>query len=203
MNILENFRSAIFNILSSKMRTVLTTLGIIIGITSVVIITAIGKGYQIQAEGMLDGMDKETITVSNSWNETIRDKDKLTVDDVKTIKGISDVKYAGTTYTANGSVRLKNPKETRNVQLTGATIDIKDINKIKIMYGRFLNEKDLEFDSKVCIIDNKLAMDIFGREDVLGEIITFKSDKGDIDLTIIGIQKISEDNLYVSHMIYA
>ncbi|MDE6181764.1 MAG: FtsX-like permease family protein, partial [Eubacteriales bacterium] len=47
------------------------------------------------------------------------------------------------------------------------------------------------------------AMDIFGREDVLGEIITFKSDKGDIDLNIVGVEKISENNLYVSHMIYA
>ena len=203
MNILENFRSAIFNILSSKMRTVLTTLGIIIGITSVVIITAIGKGYEIQAEKMLDGLDKETINVANSWNETIRDKDKIKLDDVNIIKGLNNVRYAAAEYSVNGTVKLKNPKQTKDVQLVGANTDTKGMKKIEIIYGRFLNEKDLELDSKVAVIDNKLAMDIFGREDALGETITIKSTKGDIDLTIVGIEKAAYNNLYFPHSVYS
>ena len=203
MNILENFRSAIFNILSSKMRTVLTTLGIIIGITSVVIITAIGKGYEIQAEKMLDGLDKETINVANSWNETIRDKDKIKLDDVNIIKGLNNVRYAAAEYSVNGTVKLKNPKQTKDVQLVGANTDTKGMKKIEIIYGRFLNEKDLELDSKVAVIDNKLAMDIFGREDALGETITIKSTKGDIDLTIVGIEKAPHNNLYFPHSVYS
>lgn len=203
MNILESFRSAIFNILSNKMKTILTTLGIIIGITSVVIITAIGKGYQIQADAIFEGIDKESVSISTSWEETIRDKDKLTLDDVEKIKQINNVKYASASHNLNVNVELKNPKETKGVQLAGTSVDTKEIEKIEILYGRFLNDKDLQFNNKVCIIDNKLAVDIFGREDVIGEDITVNFNKSSINLTVIGISKLSNNNLFSSTTIYS
>ena len=63
MNIIENFKSAIFNILSSKMRTFLTTLGIIIGITAVIIITAIGRGFQKDMNESFSGINVDSVSV--------------------------------------------------------------------------------------------------------------------------------------------
>lgn len=201
MNILENFKSAIFNILSSKMRTVLTTLGIIIGITSVIIITSIGKGFENDINKTFDGINSDKVSISTSYDATIREKDKLTLDDITELKKLENITYVAPSYSSNVTVKLKNPDMTTNATLYGTTPDGKEINKIKMKYGRFIDDKDNKYKSKVCVIDTNLAKEIFGREDVVGEKISTKTVYGktvDIDLDVIGVYTKEENQFYTS-----
>lgn len=198
MNIIENFKSAIFNILSSKMRTVLTTLGIIIGITSVVIITSIGKGFENKINNTFDGINSDTITISNSYDATIRDKDKLTIKDANDLRGIDNIISVSPSYSSNATVKLKNPSLTKSVSLDGVDKNGKDINKVIIEYGRFIEDKDIKYKSKICVIDENIAKEIFGRKDVIGEKIKTKTvpKEKEIELEIVGVYKKEQSEFY-------
>ena len=199
MNIIENFKSAIFNILSSKMRTFLTTLGIIIGITAVIIITAIGRGFQNDMNETFSGIDSGAIEVYTSYNETIRDKDKFTLKDLDSLRELENIEFVSPSYGSNVSVELKDPSQLKSSVLNGANEDIKGLKNLKMKYGRFIDEKDRQGKSKVCVIDNVLAKEIFGREDVIGESISAETVFGDIkgiELEVIGVYEIEQADFY-------
>ena len=199
MNIIENFKSAIFNILSSKMRTFLTTLGIIIGITAVIIITAIGKGFQNDMNETFSGIDSGAIEVYTSYNETIRDKDKFTLKDLDSLRELENIEFVSPSYGSNVSVELKDPSQLKSSVLNGANEDIKGLKNLKMKYGRFIDEKDRQGKSKVCVIDNNLAKEIFGREDAIGETISAETVFGDIksiELEVIGVYEIEQADFY-------
>ena len=204
MNIIENFKSAIFNILSSKMRTFLTTLGIIIGITAVIIITAIGRGFQKDMNESFSGINVDSVSVSTSYNKTIRDKDKFTLDDIKDLKEINNIEFVSPSYGSNVTVKLKDPSQLESCVLNGSNEDTKGLSGLKMKYGRFIDKKDRDGKSKVAVIDNKLAKKIFGREDAVGETITaetvFENIKS-IDLEIIGVYE-TESEFYTPEIYY-
>ena len=199
MNIIENFKSAIFNILASKMRTFLTTLGIIIGITAVIIITAIGKGFQNDMNETFSGIDAGAIEVYTSYNETIRDKDKFTLKDLDSLRELENIEFVSPSYGSNVSVELKDPSQLKSCILNGTNEDAKGLKNLKMKYGRFIDEKDRQGKSKVCVIDNNLAKEIFGREDAIGETISAETVFGDIksiELEVIGVYEIEQADFY-------
>ncbi len=199
MNIIESFKSAIFNILSSKMRTFLTTLGIIIGITAVIIITAIGKGFQNDMNETFSGIDSGAIEVYTSYNATIRDKDKFTLKDLDSLRNLENIEFVSPSYSSNVSVELKDPSQLKSCVLNGTNEDAKGLKNLKIKYGRFIDEKDRQGKSKVCVIDNNLAKEIFGREDVIGETISAETVFGDIksiELEVVGVYEIEQADFY-------
>ena len=199
MNIIENFKSAIFNILASKMRTFLTTLGIIIGITAVIIITAIGKGFQNDMNETFSGIDSGAIEVYTSYNETIRDKDKFTLKDLDSLRELENIEFVSPSYGSNVSVELKDPSQLKSCILNGTNEDAKGLKNLKMKYGRFIDEKDRQGKSKVCVIDNNLAKEIFGREDAIGETISAETVFGDIksiELEVIGVYEIEQADFY-------
>ncbi len=204
MNIIENFKSAIFNILSSKMRTFLTTLGIIIGITAVIIITAIGRGFQKDINESFSGINVDSVSVSTSRDKTIRDKDKFTLDDLEDLKVINNIEFVSPSYGTNVTVKLKDPSQLESCVLDGSNEDTKGLSGLKMKYGRFIDKKDRDGKSKVAVIDNKLAKKIFGREDVIGETITAETVFGNtksIDLEIVGIYE-TESEFYTPEIYY-
>lgn len=200
MNILENIRSAIFNVLSNKLRTVLTTLGIIIGITSVIIITSIGKGFENQMNSEFSDMNSDVVEISTNYGETIREKDFLKMGDVESLKGHPNIQDVSPYGEINGSVKLKNPKDTEGINIAGGLPSFAKIQNLNIIHGRFYNDAENENASKVVVIDSKTAINIFGKEDVVGEKINVKipEKNRELDLTVIGVNKISDDVYYFS-----
>lgn len=194
MNIIENFKSAIFNIFSSKMRTFLTTLGIIIGITAVIMITAIGKGFQ-------EDMKKQFSNVNNGvasfyTTSLAKETDKFDKKDLESLRELDMVLYAIPEYGSNVTVDLRDPSQFKSSNLQGTDEDQVGFSNLKMKYGRFINDKDAQAKSKVCVIDNKFAKILFGREDAVGETITAKTVTGQektIELEIVGVYEIDYD----------
>ena len=93
MHFKESFKIAIDSILSNKMRSFLTMLGIIIGISSVITILALGEGGRNYITGTFENIGATTIEVSVSGDD-LQGKDYFTLDDIEYLKErVEEIKY--------------------------------------------------------------------------------------------------------------
>ncbi len=192
MHLGENIKSALKNVLSNKMRTFLTMLGIIIGIASVIAITSIGNGSQKEIEDRFDdlGVGRMTVSMRSNSPRNMYTSDALTLDDYELLKDVRGIKYISPTYQANYySVKLLDPKETNTAQITGVGADYYDIMAPDILYGEYINQENIDNKSKTVVITDTTAQKVFGYcdESVVGQQISIKSWKGSQKFTVEGI----------------
>ena len=92
MDIRENIRIAIFSIKTNMMRSLLTMLGIIIGVASVISIITIGNGGRDYIVGMIEDMGSNAIQISVNAN-TANQSNYITEEDISSIKKLGTVSY--------------------------------------------------------------------------------------------------------------
>lgn len=193
MDFWETVKSSIGNVSSNKMRTFLTTLGIIIGISAVIIITSLGAGLQKAMTDQFEQMGVTTINimVGGGRNAKVTSKDLLTLSDVDVIKESEDVKYVSPTYQGRGTstIKLLDPKETNQCQIQGVTSDYYYINNSTLLYGHYISEADVTARSKVVVINDTTAQKVFGYENAVGEKVSIKTRLGTQKYTVIGVLK--------------
>lgn len=190
MNFFESMQSALRSVFANKMRSFLTILGIIIGIGSVIMITSVGQGSQSKIMGEFNKFGISRLTVRLKDYSTAKARDYLDADDEKVLKSHPEVKNVSPMFQGWGTtVKLRNPKETKSVIVYGINDEYRYIEQFELMYGRFIVEADNKARSQVIIIDNALAMKVFGREDVVGEKISLKMWRGTYKYTVIGVIK--------------
>ncbi len=192
MPITENIKSAFKNVLSNKMRTLLTMLGIIIGIASVIAITSIGNGSQSEIEEQFDdlGVGRMTVTLRSNSRRNTFTSDALTMDDYEMLKDTEGVKYMSPTISSsNCYVKLLDPKETNTASITGVNADYYEIMAPNLLYGAYIDDDDVENKSKTVVITNTTANKVFGYCDstLIGEKISLKLWKGTQKYTVVGI----------------
>ncbi len=189
MSIFENIAAAISSVFSNKMRTFLTMLGIIIGVSSVITITAIGKGFEKSISSAFEILNSKAMQVIVNWGADLTSKDKIFIDDVEKIKEHPNVKYASGYLNFNATVELKNPNEKGKVSAFGSHTEFAKMqqNFFQLKYGRLFTEQENNINAKVCIIDEKLAMDIFGRRDVVDEEINVTIDGKEYQFKVVGV----------------
>ncbi len=193
MNVWENIKSAVKNVLSNKMRTLLTMLGIIIGIAAVIAINSVGNGSQAEISEQFDGLGVGRMTVSlrsNSPRDMVS-SDALEYSDYELLRDtVEGIKYISPTYSGSYySVKLLDPKETNTASITGATSEYYDIMMPNLLYGRYISDSDNEQSSKVVVITDSTAEKVFGycNENIIDEKISIKTWKGSQKFTVIGI----------------
>ena len=190
MNLLENIQMALSNLLANKMRALLTMLGIIIGIGSVIGIMTVGDSLASSVSESMSGLGANNITLSLQSKERqslsvnaailgmgssagIADKNLITEamlaalraeypDDIRAIS-ISD---------SVGSGRTTAGKKYANLTVTGVNDEYAYANSLSLLRGRFLNAADAEGAKKVAVVSDKLADNMFGTEDPLGRQVT-------------------------------
>lgn len=168
MNFLENFKMAISSILANKMRTFLTMLGIIIGISSVITIISLGNGGQNCIAEQFAKMGANTVTLSVDPSKVEQTSDYFTLDDVKQIKSRVDaVKYISPTLSKRGTARTDTKTNTANI--SGVNTDYALISNVEIVYGRFINDREVEEGKAVAVIDQTSAKALFGTADAVGK----------------------------------
>ncbi len=192
MQLGENIKSAFKNVLGNKLRTLLTMLGIIIGIAAVIAITSIGNGSQKQIEEQFDslGVGRMTVTLRSNSPRNMYTSDALTLDDYELLKTCQGIKYISPTYSASYySVKLLDPKETNTASITGVGADYYSIMSPTLLYGEYVDQDDVDNKSTVVVITDTTAEKVFGYcdESVIGETVSIKSWKGSKKYTVIGI----------------
>ena len=163
MNFLESLKSAIQSIKGNKMRSFLTMLGIIIGISSVITMSSIGKGGQESITGDLKegGYGKFNITIDKT-DENFRWKYLLNEDIVEKLQASNKFKAVSPKINSNFGIKIGESNRRQMVMFNATTPGYEEIDRVKILYGRNLLPFEYENSEKVITIDNITAKDLFG-----------------------------------------
>ncbi len=187
MNFVESFKSALYSVRANKMRSFLTMLGIIIGISSVITIVSIGQGGKKAITGQFEKIGMDIINIKVKTRDSgIEKRDLLTLKDAKSIKS----KIPGVTYVIpyiEGFCYFKTEDQKKEAAVGAVTEDFTKLINLKMLSGRFLNKNDLESGKNVIVIDDLTAMKIFGRMDVLGEKIRISSGNREVNTVVVGV----------------
>ncbi len=198
MNIFENINSAISSVFANKIRTLLTAIGIIIGVSSVIIITSIGSGFEKTMAKEFEILNSGALQIYPSFWEG--SDINLNLKDISNIREHKNVKYVSGYDSARVSLRLKNPGEEKVYQVIASEpqFAIMQKNFFEMKYGRVFSEKENENKAKVAIIDEDIALDVFGRKDVLDEEVNFYINGNDYKFKIIGVTSVGKNNFGAS-----
>ena len=189
MKFFENISAAISSVFSNKMRTFLTMIGIIIGVSSVITITSLGKGFEDTLNKSFEILNPNSLQLMTNWGANLTSKDKIFIDDVDVIKEHNNVKYASGYLMFRGSITLKNPDEKEVISMFGSNVEFSYMQKnfFDLKYGRVFTEQENKTKSKVCIIDENMAMKVFGRKDVVGEDVNLLINNKDYKFQVVGV----------------
>lgn len=199
--LIESFKMAIKAILSHKLRAFLTMLGIIIGITSVVSIVALGKGSQEKILSDINSMGTNTIDIypGTGFGDLRSGKIKtLTANDSDILLKQSYIDNSTPNASSSGTLTYKNIAVSS--QIKGIGEQYFQVKGITIDSGRALNNNDIKHYAQVAIIDPNTKSKLFpNNENPLGQVIFINK----IPLKIIGVSKAqksafgNDDNLNI------
>lgn len=187
----EYVKIALKNIQSNKGRSFLTMLGIIIGISSVILIVSTGNGVKAGVSGQLDALVGGYIQIyapnddENGEYVEFTDADlDLIIQEIDHVKGATD-------FWIFNSATAQSNKGTFSAAATFGNESLQYYNTSKIIKGHYFTKSDCQKGNKVCVITEKSAKNLFGSTDVLGMTLSMNLYGITQDYTIIGIR---EDN---------
>ncbi|MBQ5994727.1 MAG: ABC transporter permease [Clostridia bacterium] len=184
MNIKENIRIAIFSIKTNLMRSLLTMLGIIIGVASVISVITVGNGGRDYIVGMIRDMGSSAITISVDAT-TAANSDYITDKDIQAIREIDAVQYISPMVMSMGAMSTE--RQTGIGILMGGNEEMRYVMSGDCVYGRYFTRAEADAGKAVCIIDSSSALQFFGKKNCVGEYITFTYDGVPTSIKIIGV----------------
>lgn len=190
MNIAESFISAFQSVKANKMRSFLTMLGIIIGISSVITIVSIGQGGKQAIVGEFDDLGTNIININiKSINSDIEDRDYFTLKDAELIK--KKIPEVTSVVPASGDMgHIKTDRDKKFAEVDGITQDFNKLMKVDILAGRFLNERDVQSARSVIVIDEITAKKLFKNpEAAIGKKVKVTVRDNNTNFTVIGVTK--------------
>lgn len=190
MNFIESIKIALKSLRVNKMRTFLTMLGIIIGISSVITVVALGNGSKGAINSEFDNYGSNSIYLWADYQEAQYRSDYLMIDDYELLnRTFEDIIVAKTPHNHFSGSTFKNSdaKEKIDISVTAISEEYDNIVKFTIERGRFLTEADVISQRNVAVIEKDLAMERFGREDVLGEKLVVNRKGVSATFVIVGV----------------
>ena len=188
----EAFKMSVQAIMAHKMRSLLTMLGIIIGIASVVSVVALGNGSEKKILADISAMGTNTISIfpGRGFGDRRSGRIKtLTIDDAKVIAKQSYVASATPQTTSGGTLTYRNTD--LSASLYGVGEQYFDVRGLKLESGRLFDEGDVKEDAQVVVIDQNTKEKLFGADvNPLGKTVLFNKRP----LTVIGVMQKEENS---------
>jgi putative ABC transport system permease protein len=175
MNLLESIRVALEGIMVSKLRSFLTTLGIVIGIAAVIAVVAIGQGGRAVLMSEMEKIGTNIFAIFVDWRSSKQVTGReFDLSDIEVIKDkVPDVTHLSPRNQSMADAR--GPKDVKYARITGVSSDYPYIRKFDMKEGHFFAEADDAGKRRVAVIDEELAGQIFGRVQALGSKVTVGS----------------------------
>ena len=192
MDIRENIRIAIFSIKTNMMRSLLTMLGIIIGVASVIAIVTIGNGGRDYIVGMIENMGSNAIQIAVNVN-VANQSQYITEEDISSIKKLSNVTYCTPYEFTFGQVQA-NDYSGFVITIAGNE-DVLIVNKMTPKYGRSWTKDEYDQKRNVCVISTLMAKDVFGKESCVGESLNYTINNKTVSLKIIGVVDMTDNSM--------
>ncbi|OOF69243.1 MacB family efflux pump subunit [Rodentibacter caecimuris] len=173
--LIEAFRMSVSAIIAHKMRSLLTMLGIIIGITSVVSVVALGNGSQQKILENIRGIGTNTMTIFNGTGFGDRRADQmqnLTVSDANALLQQNYVQSVTPNSSSSGTLVYSN-QSFSSTSLRGIGEQYFDVEGLKLVSGRRLSSEDIVSGRSVVLIDESAQKAIFQHTPPIGQILMF------------------------------
>lgn len=182
MNIRHTFKTAILGLRTHKMRAFLTILGIVIGITAIILVMSVGRGAQNLVLAQVQGLGSKTIFVipgreakgpsdfAQTLSDSLRERDLEALkkkENVPSLRTIMPIVF--------GAESASYGTETYRPTLMGASEFISKVFDLYPEAGNFFTGEDVKFGSDVVIIGSKVKEKLFGADDALGKKIKIKN----------------------------
>ena len=178
MNIKSVVKMALQSILSNKMRTFLTMLGIIIGVFSVIVLISLGQGATASVVDSISSMGSNVISINViEQNKSFEYKD---IGDIEALEGVSKV-----TPVFSAMPTVKYDLESKRMSVTGGNENYLSINNYEIEAGSAISPVDIDYRNKVAVIGSTTVKDLFGKDNPLDKEISVDGEK----YTVVGILK--------------
>ena len=187
MRITESFSLALKNIASSKVRTLLTMLGIIIGVAAVIVIVGLGSGLEHYIADSFSSMGTNTLTVTVQARGATR---TMEVEDMYEIVAghPGQLELCSPTVSMMGGVKIGS--ETTSISVSGVSEDYNSIYGYTISQGRGLQYSDIATRARVCVVGAYVNQARFGGN-ALGQTLRV----GGQALTVVGVLNQREDSM--------
>lgn len=180
MRLSKLLKMALSSVWSNKMRSFLTMLGIIIGISSVILLVGMGSGTEKQVTDQIENLGTNLITVNITGNRQVPITEQE-ISDLKAKPGIKQIAPA----LSEGNVNIKAEDISDTTTLEASTSNYAQIRKIEVSSGRFIADRDIENRFKVLVIGTETANNLFGNTNVVGKTMYVNG----IEFNIVGVLK--------------
>ncbi|WP_019637269.1 ABC transporter permease [Paenibacillus fonticola] len=178
MNIYQSMKMALKSIVGNKVRSFLTMLGIIIGVSSVITLVSVGQGTTSSITEQLQGLGTDLLTVNIMGRGATT---SLSYDEVMEINDLPGVKAVSPVISGNATVKQGTVNDSYSIEgITPAYEDVKDFH---VQSGRYLLDIDNEYRMKVALIGSEVAADFFGSSNPVGETLQMNG----VSFKIVGL----------------
>jgi len=192
MNFLETFKVALEAILSNKMRSGLTMLGVIIGVLAVILLVSIGEGARVYITKELTGLGTNLLiitpgktTTSGGFHPpsagTVR---KLTYDDAQALRRRAWL-LTDAVPIVLGTGRIKFRNLGRDTMVIGTTPEFQRVRNLFIGIGSYVSQNDVDTKAKVAVLGTKVKEELFGDQNALGQVVMLS----DARYRVIGVMQ--------------
>ena len=197
MNFKDTFRMALIGLTTHKVRTALTILGIVIGITAITIVTSLGESARGFLLNELESFGTNNVTVVpgkdgdfSGLNDSLKEKDVVAL---RNKSNVPDATLIVPFVFGNAIVIYES--ERFNAPLLGASPGNQQLDNLKMAEGDFITDEDAEQKAAVVILGSKIKEELFGSSDALGKRVKFDEKS----YRVIGVLEPKGQSLFVNY----
>ncbi len=188
MNLTKIIQVAWKGLARNKLRSLLTMLGVIIGVSAVIIMVSVSAGTETTIREQIEGLGSNLVFIQANFSRggpgqefsggggLVYDDAFAIADQVNGVAGVSVEQGSSETVKA-GSVNID------SVSILGTTTDFPSVRDMTVANGRYFNQTDLDRKQKVAVLGASLAQELFADTPPVGQVVTVGSTK----LTIVGV----------------
>ena len=180
-------------IVGTPMRSVLTALGVIIGVAAVVALTAIGQGSTAGVTRNLESLGTNLLTVQSARGRPggtlVRGgpSQTVTVEDAEALAEAFGTRVAGVAPTAQSNLQAKYGSSNTQVSVTGTWPSFETVRNSPVETGSYFTQADVDGRKRTAVIGRQVLMDLFGEDaapdDALGQRVRL----GSVSFTVVGV----------------
>jgi putative ABC transport system permease protein len=153
---------AVSAISANKMRSFLTTLGIIIGVFAVTVLVSVVQGTTNQVTGQMEGLGSNLLMVSIDSPRRI----DITIEDVGALESEAGIEIVAPVISAR--ITVKSDSAVMQTTVEGSNQNYGQITNLNVRNGRYISELDVEWRSATAVIGVEVADELFGNRDIVG-----------------------------------
>ncbi|WP_251552421.1 ABC transporter permease [Neobacillus muris] len=176
MSFMENLVMALNSLKTHKMRSILTMLGIVIGVAAVIIVVAIGQGGEAMLKSQFTGSANTIEVFYQPSEEEIQANPNILLqapfkqEDIRALQQLPEVKQVVASSTTMSAARYQ--KDSKDISVTGINQSYLQLNDLKVESGRNFTTADFLGGRRAALISNKLKEELFKGKNPVGSIMT-------------------------------